>query len=264
MLLVFPKAFFIVYFIVDFILEACYNPCQEVIYNGISRYNPLRVTVTEEYKSMRKEYTINELTAIWGCSRTAIVKKIKTDENNPVIRRYKGLYDVVTSRGQMAILLDDKELEHEKKLSKGVSNVSSDTVTTSQSEDIIDIQPEKETVTNSNVLEFTNRYIEQFTTFQKEMYNEIRNRDNQINLLTTSEKTKENEYLRAQAENKQLRLRNTVLTVLLGVMITVLAVIITVHITTMQLSNVSEEKPQITQTENLQTPIPASTKKKNK
>lgn len=70
---------------------------------------------------MRKEYTINELTEIFGCSRTAIVKKIKPDENNPVIKRYKGVYDVVTSNGSIAILFDDEDLEHEKSLSRGNS-----------------------------------------------------------------------------------------------------------------------------------------------
>jgi hypothetical protein len=30
-----PSKAFLLFLIVDFILEACYNPCQEVIYNGI-------------------------------------------------------------------------------------------------------------------------------------------------------------------------------------------------------------------------------------
>ena len=44
---------------------------------------------------MRKAYVIRELQEILGVSRTAIVKKIKSDDDNPVIRRYKNRYEVV-------------------------------------------------------------------------------------------------------------------------------------------------------------------------
>jgi len=186
---------------------------------------------------MKKEYTINELAAILGCSRTAIVKKIKTDDNNPVLKRYRGRYEVVSSNGSMAILLDDIELEHEKRMSKGVSNVSNNTVTTAQSDDIIDIEPEKENANSETLIQFTNRYIEQFTTLQKEMYNELKQRDSQILLLTTSEKAKENEYLQVKAENETLKQRNMFLTVLSGVVLTVLICFITFAITYINLNN---------------------------
>lgn len=80
------------------------------------------------------------------------------------------------------------------------------------------------------------------------MYNELRQRDNQINLLTTSEKTKEEEYLRAQAENKSLRLRNRVLTVITCVIVTLLLIWVTVFVTvnTVQ-SNVTKDDTEITQ-----------------
>lgn len=198
---------------------------------------------------MRKEYTINELASILGCSRTAVVKKIKQDENNPDIRRYKGRYDVGVTNGQITILMDDADLEHEKKLSKGFNTGNNNTVTNAQSDDVIDVEPEKETNTNNLYMEFTNRYIEQFTTFQKDMYNELKQRDNQILLLTTSEKTKEQEYLRAQAENKSLRLRNRVLTVLTGIIITVLLIWITVFVTinTIQSNDTSNSDVTVTQ-----------------
>lgn len=186
---------------------------------------------------MKKEYTINELSSILGCSRTAIVKKIKPDENNPVLKRYRGRYEVVSSNGSMAILLDDIELEHEKRMSKGVGNVSNNTVTTAQTDDIIDIEPEKQNVNSETLIEFTNRYIEQFTTLQKEMYNELKQRDNQILLLTTSEKTKESEYLQVKAENTTLKKRNMVLTVLTGIVLTVLICFITFAVTYINLSD---------------------------
>ena len=198
---------------------------------------------------MKKEYTINQLASILGCSRTAIVKKIKPDENNPVIKRYRGRYEVVSTAEGMAILLDDIELEHEKRMSKGVNNVSNNTGYAGKDSDIIDIEPEKEPQPSNVYMEFTNRYIEQFTTLQKEMYNELKERDNQILLLTTSEKTKEQEYLRTQAENKTLKSRNTILTVILGVMLTVLICFITFGITYMTLNENSAEKNPTQQTE---------------
>jgi len=206
---------------------------------------------------MKREYTINELASILGCSRTAIVKKIKPDENNPVLKRYRGRYEVVNNNGTMAILLDDLDIEHEKRLSKGVNNVSNNTGDRDKIDAVIDIEPEKENSQYNSYVEFTNRYIEQFTTFQKEMYNELRQRDNQIMLLTTSEKTKENEYLQTKAENVTLKQRNRVLTVIASVTITVLICFITFGITYMILNKIfgsSEIKKEPVQQEILQSP----------
>lgn len=204
---------------------------------------------------MKREYTINELASILGCSRTAIVKKIKPDENNPVIKRYRGRYEVVNTPQGMAILLDDIDLEHEKRMSKGVSNVSNDTGDKVENDNIIDIEPEKETSNNETLIEFTNRYIEQFTTFQKEMYNELKQRDNQILLLTTSEKTKEQEYLKTQAENKALKLRNRVLTIIIGVVITVLLIWVTFYATYMTLNTTNDTQKNPAQQETLAKPV---------
>ena len=190
---------------------------------------------------MKKEYTINELASILGCSRTAVVKKIKPDENNPGIKRYKGRYEIGSSNGQMTIILDDIDLDHEKRLSRGVNNVTNKTGYIKDDNDIIDVEPENETKQNDTLIEFTNRYIEQFTTFQKEMYNELKQRDNQILLLTTTEKTKENEYLIAKAENTTLKKRNTILTVLLSVAVTVLICFITFFITSVKLTQNDSE-----------------------
>lgn len=192
-------------------------------------------TVTKEGNSMKKEYTIKELQSILGCSRTAIVKKIKTDEHNTDIKRYKDRYEVTQKDGQMAIIFEDAELEEEKRLSKGFNTVTSNGYNTTQNEDIIEIEPEIKQPEQDNLINFTERYIERFTTLQETMYNELKERDKQILLLTTSENTKEQEYLKTVAENKTLKQRNTLLMVSLGVIVTVLICVITYCITVMTL-----------------------------
>lgn len=187
---------------------------------------------------MRKEYTINELAGVLGCSRTAIVKKIKPDGDNPGIERYKNRYEVVMSNGVKAILLDDSELEHEKACSRGVKNVSNNGYNNAESDDVIDIEPEKEIFSAETVLSFTERYIKDFKTFQETTYNEMRNlakeRDeakSQIYLLTDSEKRKEDALMQSLSENVVLKKRNTMLTVALGVAVIVLACFITFCVT---------------------------------
>lgn len=180
---------------------------------------------------MRKEYTIKELQTIFGCSRTAIVKKIKTAGDNTDIRRYKDRYEVGVKDGQMVILFEDWELEEEKRLSKGMGSVSNNGDNTPSNEDIIDIEPNVTESKQDALYNFTERYIDKFTTLQETMYNELRERDKQILLLTTSEKSKQDEYLKTVAENKTLKSRNTILKVILGVVITVLVCVITYCIT---------------------------------
>lgn len=191
---------------------------------------------------MRKEYTIRELTEILGCSRTAIVKKIKEDSVSPSVKRYKNRYDVVMSNGQMAILLDDEDLEQEKMLSRGSSNVINNGSNTVQTDDFIDIEPEKEQNTSNELYNFTERYIEKFETFQKETYNELRNvlkeRDDyakQVYLLEDSEKRKESALMETLAENVTLKKHKTMLTVALGVVLLVLVSFITFYVTYMTL-----------------------------
>jgi hypothetical protein len=180
---------------------------------------------------MRKEYTIKELQTIFGCSRTAIVKKIKTAGDNTDIRRYKDRYEVGVKDGQMVILFEDWELEEEKRLSKGMGLVSNNGNNTPSNEDIIDVEPNVTEIKQDTLYNFTERYIDKFTTLQETMYNELRERDKQILLLTTSEKSKQDEYLKTVAENKTLKLRNTTLKVILGVVVTVLVCVITYCIT---------------------------------
>ena len=206
---------------------------------------------------MKKEYTIKELQDIFGCSRTAIVKKIKTDNNNTGVKRYKERYEVTTKDGQMVILFDDAELEEEKRLSKGFNTISSNGYNTLKNEDIIDVEPDIKENKQDSLLNFTERYIERYTTLQETFYNELKERDKQILLLTTSENAKEQEYLRALAETKTLKARNTLLMVILGVIVTVLICVITFGTSYMTLSKTKEiptEESTISKTETVEAP----------
>lgn len=191
---------------------------------------------------MKKAYVIRELQEILGVSRTAIVKKIKSDDVNPVIRRYKNRYEVVDKDGQMAIMFDDWELEEEKRLSKGMASVLNNGDNMPTNDDIIDIEPNVTKMKQNEIYNFTERYIERFTTLQETMYNELKERDKQILLLTTSENAKQEEYLKTKAENKTLKLRNTVYKVLIGVLAIVLVCVITYCVTSITLNNTPQEE----------------------
>lgn len=98
-------------------------------------------------------------------------------------------------------------------------------------------KPIKQENTIDKVFNFTERYINDFTTFQKEMYNELQQRDKQVLLLTTAENTAKNEYLQVVAENKTLKKRNVIITVCLTVTITLLIVLIGGFITFINYTN---------------------------
>lgn len=209
---------------------------------------------------MQKEYTIKELQQILGCSRTAIVKKIKADDNDTGVKRYKERYEVTQKDGQMAILFDDAELEEEKRLSRGFNTVSSNGVNTPNNDDIIDIEPDIKENNQDSLLNFTERYIERYTTLQRTFYDELQERDKQILLLTTSENAKEQEYLKAVAENKTLKARNTLLMVILGVIVTVLICVITFCVTYHITTTEPEEQPAAEQVTELTAEVPAAPK----
>ena len=187
---------------------------------------------------MKRKYSVKELASILGCSVTAVNKKIKADENNPVIKRYRNVYETVLENGITYILLDDTELEEEKNRSKGFSNVLNKGYNTPQNDDIIDVEPYQEEKKKDTLLEFTERYINNFTTLQKTFYEEMREKDKQIYLLTTSENQKQAEYLETKALNKTLEKRNNVLKVALTVVITLLVTLAVVF--TMFYVNVSQ------------------------
>lgn len=69
------------------------------------------------------------------------------------------------------------------------------------------------------------------------MYNELQQRDKQVLLLTNSENNAKNEYLKVIAENKTLKTRNVIITVVLTVMTTLLIVLLISFITFINISN---------------------------
>ena len=189
---------------------------------------------------MIREYSLQDLATVLGCSRTAIAKKIKPDVSNPDAKRFKNRYDVVSKDGKMFILIDDADLEEEKRLSKGFSNVSQNSYNTVETDSIIDIEPETKENTIDKVINFTERYITDYKTFQREMYNELLQRDKQVLLLTNSENNAKNEFLRISAENKTLKKRNVIITVCLTVAITLLIVLSIGFITFVNVSSTTE------------------------
>ena len=180
---------------------------------------------------MIREYSYDELAGILGCSRTAIAKKIKPDENNPGVERYKNRFEVVIKDGKKCILLDDADLEEEKLKSRGFKNVANNSYNTPQNEDAIDVETVYQDKGQGTLLEFTERYIDKFTTLQETMYNELRNRDNQILLLTPSEKSKQEEYFRTEAENKTLKEKYNVMRNISIGLATLLVILTTFSIT---------------------------------
>lgn len=182
----------------------------------------------------KKSYSVKELARILGCSVTAVQKKITSAENNPEIKRYKKRYDVVIKDGKTVILLSDAELEQEKRLSKGFNNVN--TTNNETFENVIDIEPEPQKQANQElvidkIIDFTNLHIQRYETLQKTYYNELQQKDKQILLLTTSENTKQAEYLKTQAKAKELEKRNRLLTLYLTFVSTLLLTLLVVYIT---------------------------------
>lgn len=179
---------------------------------------------------MQKKYTVKELASILGCSVTAVNKKIKADENNPDIKRYRNRYETVVENNVTYILLDDAALEDEKNKSKGFKNgfgnVSITGLNESETSDIIDVTPEVRQEKSDKILEFTERYIERFSTLQETFYNEMREKDKQIYLLTTSETQKQEKYFETEAQNKQLKAQNNVLKIVLAVVITLFVTLV--------------------------------------
>ena len=207
---------------------------------------------------MRKEYLINDLAAILGCSRTAIAKKIAEDKETG-IKRYKNRYDVVMYKGQLAILLDDEDLENEKSMSRGFKNVARNHSNTVTNDDVIDVEPIQQENNAETVLSFTERYIKELKTFQETTYNELRNLsetknnlEKQVLLLEDSQKRGIEEFQKTRAENVTLKRRNTMLTVALGVVITLLMCFITFYITFMALHNTNNNVVETVQKNTLQ------------
>lgn len=192
---------------------------------------------------MQKKYTVKELASILGCSVTAVNKKIKADENNPDIKRYRNRYETIIENNVTYILLDDEALEDEKNKSKGFKNgfgnVSNTGLNEPESPDVIDVIPEIKQEKSDKILEFTERYIERFSTLQETFYNEMKEKDKQIYLLTTSETQKQEKYFETEAQNKQLKAQNNVLKIVLAVVITLFVTLVI----TFSILSISKSEP---------------------
>lgn len=191
--------------------------------------------------SEKKKYSIKELSMILGCSVTAVQKKIFIDENNPNIKRYRNRYDVVIEDGKSVILLTDKELEQEKRSSKGFKNVQNNVEepfknVNETSENVIDVNYTSEnTIKNEYVIdkifEFTNSYIERYETLQKSYYNLLNEKDKQVKLLTDSENKTQKEFYEISAKCKELEAKNKNLKRLLYIIFSVITVLFIIILT---------------------------------
>lgn len=153
---------------------------------------------------MEKVYSYDELASILGCSRTAIAKKVKPDENNPSVERYKNRFEVVINDGKKCILIDDEALEEEKLKSKGFKNVVNNSSNTSEMQSESNKQVKEDESKAEKSLDVTERYMEKFLMMQQHLYNQLHDRDKQILLLSVNEKQKEEAFIRTQAENSEL------------------------------------------------------------
>lgn len=154
---------------------------------------------------MERLYSYDELASILGCTRTAIAKKVKPEENNPGVERYKNRYKVVINEGKKCILIDDEGLEQEKAKSRGFKNVLQNSVETPETQVVSDVHPVTPIQKTETVPDVTERYMDKFLTLQQHMYNQIQDRDKQILLLSVNEKQKEDVYLQTAAENKKIK-----------------------------------------------------------
>lgn len=153
---------------------------------------------------MEKVYSYDELASILGCSRTAIAKKVKPDENNPSVERYKNRFEVVINDGKKCILIDDEALEEEKLKSKGFKNVVNNSSNTSEMQSESNKQVKEDESKAEKSLDVTEHYMDKFLMMQQHLYNQLHDRDKQILLLSVNEKQKEEVFIRTQAENSEL------------------------------------------------------------
>lgn len=174
-------------------------------------YSTVSNVLKRGVRDMERMYSYDELASILGCTRTAIAKKIKPDENNPDIERYKNRYRVVLHEGKKCIVIDDAGLEDEKLKSRGFKNVSQNGCITPETQAVQENKPVQSEINFETVSDVTERYINRVATLYKEFNEEIMKRDKQILLLTVDEKTKQNVYLQTQAENTTLKEKYNVL-----------------------------------------------------
>ena len=215
---------------------------------------------------MKRKYSVKELSTILGCSVTAVNKKIKPDSNNPMIRRYRNVFDTVIEEGVTYILLNDEELDQEKQRSKGFSNFATRGYTTPSNDDYIDAEPFEEEKREDRLLDFTERYINDLKNLYETYNKQLLEKDRQILLQSTSEKQKETEYLETKALNTTLTKRNNILTIALTVAVTLLITFATLFITVLnpkaESQAVEEAQPVQTVQETVKQPVKTVARRK--
>lgn len=186
-----------------------------------------------------KKFKISELADILGISYVAVKKKIKPDENNPDIIRYKNRYTVINEtvkgRDVAFILLDDADLENEIKesnVNKTVYSTKENVIKTdNKTVEYIDVEPEKQNIKNDNLLEFTERYINRFET----LYKELNEKDKRLVLLEDFENRAKTDNIEKAARIKELEAKlnkkEKGKTLIIGLLTTLLIVFITLSIT---------------------------------
>ena len=160
---------------------------------------------------MSEKYSISDLTRELGISRTAVNRKIKKYRFNTVQEYVDGrpLKLVELSREQLEALKKEAEIN---KCDSTVTHMGVDTNlnnSTLYQEHETHFIPNK---TVESILEHSKTMLEQVRHYADQA---IESERKQVKLLTNSESIKEQEYLRTQAENKQLQecvkiLENTV------------------------------------------------------
>lgn len=186
-----------------------------------------------------KKFKISELADILGISYVAVKKKIKPDENNPDIIRYKNRYTVINEtvkgRDVAFILLDDADLENEIKesnVNKTVYSTKGNVIKTdNKTVEYIDVEPEKQNIKNDNLLEFTERYINRFET----LYKELNEKDKRLVLLEDFENRAKTDNIEKAAKIKELEAKlnkkEKGKTLIIGLLTTLLIVFITLSVT---------------------------------
>ncbi|MDD3150167.1 MAG: hypothetical protein PHV68_04970 [Candidatus Gastranaerophilales bacterium] len=159
---------------------------------------------------MSHKYQINELVEILGITRTAINRKISKYSFNTV-------HEYINGRKLKLIVLSSEELEalkHEVGVIKQKNTVSSNIHDTflNKTPNIDTYDELPKSVVNSEklieqVINLSETVQKQSNTVQQYV-DRIINAEKQVYLLENLENKNQNEYLRIEAQNKQLRAKN--------------------------------------------------------
>lgn len=158
---------------------------------------------------MEKKYSISQLVSLLGISRTAVNRKIKKYSFDTV-------QEYVNGRPMKLVCVKDEELEallEEVKHTKGgASTVSSDAKkldnTVLNELPPYEEKPEKAQPVNNSGEELVKKVLDQNEKILEQLQHyvdRVVTAESQLKLIETSEKNKEDEYLKIKAENEHLK-----------------------------------------------------------